>query len=122
MKQLFERARANAPVILFLDELDIIAPARSGSNDPPTDEIVGQLLQELDGIQSQEREVFPLGRRQPCRADRSCGVVAFSGAVGDSSPGFPWPGTAVVRAPPEEAAGVRYWRRISDTRQRVKGR
>ena len=27
VKQLFERARANAPVILFLDELDIIAPA-----------------------------------------------------------------------------------------------
>jgi transitional endoplasmic reticulum ATPase len=31
VKQLFERVRANAPVILFLDELDIIAPARFGS-------------------------------------------------------------------------------------------
>jgi SpoVK/Ycf46/Vps4 family AAA+-type ATPase len=32
VKQLFERARANAPVILFLDELDIIAriPGRRG--------------------------------------------------------------------------------------------
>ena len=51
VRQLFERARANAPVILFLDELDIIAPARTGGNDSLTDEIVGQLLQELDDIQ-----------------------------------------------------------------------
>jgi SpoVK/Ycf46/Vps4 family AAA+-type ATPase len=60
VKQLFERARANAPVILFLDELDIIAPTRMGGNDPLTDEIVGQLLQELDGIQSRDSEVFLL--------------------------------------------------------------
>jgi SpoVK/Ycf46/Vps4 family AAA+-type ATPase len=60
VKQLFERARANAPVILFLDELDIIAPARMGGNDSLTDEIVGQLLQELDGIQSRDSEVFLL--------------------------------------------------------------
>jgi SpoVK/Ycf46/Vps4 family AAA+-type ATPase len=60
VKQLFERARANAPVILFLDELDIIVPARNGSNDALSDEIVGQLLQELDGIQSRDSEVFLL--------------------------------------------------------------
>jgi SpoVK/Ycf46/Vps4 family AAA+-type ATPase len=60
VKQLFERARANAPVILFLDELDIIAPARTGGNDALTDEIVAQLLQELDGIQSRDSEVFLL--------------------------------------------------------------
>jgi SpoVK/Ycf46/Vps4 family AAA+-type ATPase len=60
VKQLFERARAKAPVILFLDELDIIAPARMGGNDALTDEIVGQLLQELDGIQSRDSEVFLL--------------------------------------------------------------
>jgi SpoVK/Ycf46/Vps4 family AAA+-type ATPase len=60
VRQLFERARANAPLILFLDELDIIAPARMGSNDALTDEIVGQLLQELDGIQSRDSEVFLL--------------------------------------------------------------
>jgi transitional endoplasmic reticulum ATPase len=31
-----------------------------GGNDPLTDEIVGQLLQELDGIQSRDSEVFLL--------------------------------------------------------------
>jgi hypothetical protein len=75
VKQLFERARANAPVILFLDELDIIAPARSGSNDALTDEIVGQLLQELDGIQSRDSEVFLLAL-PPTMPNRSIALCA----------------------------------------------
>lgn len=62
VKQLFERARSNSPAILFLDELDIIAPNRSsvGGGDPLTDEIVGQLLQEIDGIQIHDSHVFLL--------------------------------------------------------------
>jgi ATPase family associated with various cellular activities (AAA) len=39
---------------------DLIAPTGMGGNDPLTDEIVGQLLQELDGIQSRDSEVFLL--------------------------------------------------------------
>jgi SpoVK/Ycf46/Vps4 family AAA+-type ATPase len=60
VKQLFERARSSAPAILFLDELDVIAPDRLlvGGNDQMTDEIVGQLLQEMDGIQARESQVF----------------------------------------------------------------
>ncbi len=60
VKQLFERARATAPAILFLDELDIIAPGRSfgGGSDQLTDEIVGQLLQEMDGIRVHDSHVF----------------------------------------------------------------
>jgi SpoVK/Ycf46/Vps4 family AAA+-type ATPase len=62
VKQLFERARANSPAILFLDELDIIAPDRAvmGGSDPLTDEIVGQLLQEIDGIRAQSNQLFLL--------------------------------------------------------------
>lgn len=62
VKQLFERARANCPAILFLDELDIIAPDRTamGGGDPLTDEIVGQLLQEVDGIRAQPSQLFLL--------------------------------------------------------------
>ncbi len=45
VKLLFERARSNAPAILFLDELDVIASDRAAAgNDQLTDEIVGQLL------------------------------------------------------------------------------
>ena len=60
VKLLFERARSSAPAILFLDELDIIAPDRAatGGNDQLTDEIVGQLLQEMDGIIARDSHVF----------------------------------------------------------------
>jgi SpoVK/Ycf46/Vps4 family AAA+-type ATPase len=72
VKLLFQRARTQAPVILFLDELDIIAPARVGTNDPLTDEIVGQLLQEMDGIQAQENQVFLLAAtNHPENVDRA---------------------------------------------------
>jgi SpoVK/Ycf46/Vps4 family AAA+-type ATPase len=72
VKLLFQRARTQAPVILFLDELDIIAPARVGSNDPLTDEIVGQLLQEMDGIQAQDSQVFLLAAtNHPDNVDRA---------------------------------------------------
>jgi SpoVK/Ycf46/Vps4 family AAA+-type ATPase len=56
-----------------LDELDIIAPARMGGNDPLTDEIVGQLLQELDGIQSRDSGVFLLAATNHAEEiDRAC--------------------------------------------------
>jgi len=60
VKLLFERARSSAPAILFLDELDVIAPDRAaaGGNDQLTDEIVGQLLQEVDGISARDSHVF----------------------------------------------------------------
>lgn len=62
VKNLFERARSQAPCILFLDELDIIAPNRVASQyDALTSEIVGQLLQEMDGIRQTASHVFVLG-------------------------------------------------------------
>jgi len=62
VKLLFERARSNSPAILFLDELDIIAPDRTNSvrSDSLTTEVVGQLLQEIDGIQAHDSHVFLL--------------------------------------------------------------
>ena len=62
VKMLFERARNHAPCILFIDELDIVAPGRgSRNNDSFTQEIVGQLLQELDGVKSVAGQIFLLG-------------------------------------------------------------
>jgi SpoVK/Ycf46/Vps4 family AAA+-type ATPase len=60
VKELFERAREAAPSVLFLDELDIVAPARGGGGSDFTQEIVGQLLQEMDGAKSQTQTVFVL--------------------------------------------------------------
>ena len=60
VRELFERARESAPSLLFIDELDIIATARGGQSDTILTEIIGQLLQEMDGIAAQTRPVFVL--------------------------------------------------------------
>ncbi|KAL9263452.1 Calmodulin-interacting protein 111-like protein [Drosera capensis] len=51
VKSLFAKARANAPSIIFLDELDSIAPIRGREKDgvSVTDRVVSQLLVEMDG-------------------------------------------------------------------------
>lgn len=59
VRQLFDRARGQAPCILFLDEIDAIAPTR-GAGDSFTNEIVAQLLQELDGVATRKGQVFLL--------------------------------------------------------------
>lgn len=62
VRELFERARESAPCLLFLDELDIVASARggNGNSDQFTQEIVGQLLQEMDGVKAHPQHVFIL--------------------------------------------------------------
>ncbi|GGX34096.1 AAA family ATPase [Undibacterium squillarum] len=61
VKNLFERARSQSPCILFIDEIEILAPSRSGDQaNSVSTEIIGQLLQEMDGIKSQNGMVFVL--------------------------------------------------------------
>lgn len=61
VKALFEKARSAAPAILFLDEIDLIAPSRSSrSKDSFTGEITSQILQEMDGITLHKENVFVL--------------------------------------------------------------
>jgi hypothetical protein len=61
VREVFASARAEAPSILFIDELDVLAPARSaGEADNLTRELTGQLLQELDGIKATPQTVFVL--------------------------------------------------------------
>lgn len=60
VRELFERARESAPSLLFIDEIDIIASARGGGNDSFQTEIIGQLLQEMDGAKAQTQAVFVL--------------------------------------------------------------
>lgn len=57
----FRRAREASPAILYLDEIDTVAPTRGGGNDDAfTKELVGQLLQEIDGAKADPRPVFVL--------------------------------------------------------------
>ncbi len=56
----FDEARQNAPCVLFIDELDALGYSRrklQGSNSRP---IVDQLLQELDSIGSENRDLLIL--------------------------------------------------------------
>ncbi|MEM0121687.1 MAG: AAA family ATPase, partial [Thermoprotei archaeon] len=59
IREAFRRARQSAPCIVFLDELDAIAPVRgAGYEDSGASErVVTQLLTELDGIEKLENVV-----------------------------------------------------------------
>lgn len=58
--KLFGEARANAPSILFLDEIDALIPSRMGGVHQPSDKIVNQFLHEMDGL-VQNTGVFFIG-------------------------------------------------------------
>ncbi|CAJ2511831.1 Uu.00g074560.m01.CDS01 [Anthostomella pinea] len=52
VRQVFSRARASAPCILFFDELDALVPRRDGNGPDSSARVVNQLLTEMDGINS----------------------------------------------------------------------
>ena len=52
VRQLFARAYAAAPCILFLDDFDALAPRRGSDHTGVTDRVVNQLLTFLDGVES----------------------------------------------------------------------
>ncbi|MGH3714493.1 MAG: AAA family ATPase [Micromonosporaceae bacterium] len=61
VRDLFQRARHAAPTLVFLDELDALAPRRGQSTDGgTTDRVVASLLTELDGVESL-RDVVVVG-------------------------------------------------------------
>ena len=49
VRDLFGKARAASPCVLFLDELDAIATRRGMGNDATVDRVINQLLIEMDG-------------------------------------------------------------------------
>ena len=53
VREVFKKARQASPCILFLDELDAMAPSRSGgsSDSHVSERVVSQLLTEMDGIE-----------------------------------------------------------------------
>merc|ERR1711966_519682 len=53
VRDLFDKARAASPCILFFDEMDSIARARgSGQGSDTSDRVINQILSEIDGIGS----------------------------------------------------------------------
>ncbi|MDI6637751.1 MAG: CDC48 family AAA ATPase [Bacillota bacterium] len=61
VREIFSKARRVAPCIVFFDEIDAIAPARTASSDSAVmDRVVSQLLTEIDGIE-QLRGILVIG-------------------------------------------------------------
>jgi len=60
VREVFARARAVAPAILFFDEIDALAPVRGNSSNSVTDSVVAALLTEMDGV-SERGDVFVIG-------------------------------------------------------------
>lgn len=63
VRDLFDKARAAAPCVLFFDELDSVAKARGGSVGDAggaADRVINQILTEMDGMGS-KKNVFIIG-------------------------------------------------------------
>lgn len=50
VRDVFHRARAAAPAIIFFDEFDALAPVRGKSSSTVSDSVVAALLTEIDGV------------------------------------------------------------------------
>lgn len=63
VREVFEKARAAAPCVLFFDELDSIAKSRGGSGGDgggASDRVINQVLTEMDGMGA-KKNVFIIG-------------------------------------------------------------
>ncbi|TQS43302.1 AAA family ATPase [Cryptosporangium phraense] len=70
VRELFRRAREAAPTLVFLDEVDALAPVRGQSTDGgTTDRVVAALLTELDGVESLRNVVVVGATNRPDMVD-----------------------------------------------------
>lgn len=58
ISQLFETARERAPSVIFFDEIDAVAMARSGDLDETSRRVLSTLLTELSGFDAENDEVM----------------------------------------------------------------
>ena len=71
--RLFQRARQVAPTVIFIDELDSLAPARgSGLGEPAvTERVVNTILAEMDGLEELQGVVVMGATNQPNLIDQA---------------------------------------------------
>ncbi|KAJ1662408.1 Ribosome biogenesis ATPase rix7 [Coemansia sp. RSA 1646] len=55
VRQVFARARASSPCVIFFDELDALCSRRSGEQNEASARVVNTLLTEIDGMESRKR-------------------------------------------------------------------
>jgi len=71
VRELFAKARQAAPCVVFIDEIDTLAPARGRNSGDAgvSDRVVGQFLTELDGVQQQSQIVVIGATNRPDSLD-----------------------------------------------------
>jgi transitional endoplasmic reticulum ATPase len=69
--RLFQRARQVAPTVIFIDEIDSMAPARGGGMGEPavTERVVNTLLAEMDGLEELRGVVVIAASNRPALLD-----------------------------------------------------
>jgi len=65
IREIFEKAEKNSPAIVFIDEIDSIAPKRGEGTDQTEKRIVAQLLTLMDGIKSRGQLVVMAATNRP---------------------------------------------------------
>nr|CAB3267831.1 ATP-dependent zinc metalloprotease YME1L1 [Phallusia mammillata] len=86
IRQLFEKARAQSPAIIFIDEIDACGSKRSNSSRQPyARQTINQLLQEMDGFASKEHiivmgatntgEILDKALTRPGRFDQKVNIM-----------------------------------------------
>lgn len=69
VRQLFTRARAASPCVLFFDELDALAPRRGTDVNQSTERVVNQLLTEMDGTEGRQSVYLIAATNRPDMID-----------------------------------------------------
>lgn len=92
---IFEKARAQSPCVLFFDELDALAYSRSKANSEHTRTVVNEFLSQLDGVGRDNKSVL---------------ILAATNMPWDVDPAMKRPGRfsrQVFVPPPDAAARLR---------------
>ena len=71
IRDIFEKAEKNAPAIVFIDEIDSIAPKRGEGTDQTEKRIVAQLLALMDGLKSRGQIVVMAATNRPDDIDEA---------------------------------------------------
>ncbi|CAO3599891.1 unnamed protein product [Absidia cylindrospora] len=69
LRKAFEEAEANAPAIIFIDEIDAIAPKREKTNGEVERRVVSQLLTLMDGMKARSNVVVIAATNRPNSID-----------------------------------------------------
>jgi transitional endoplasmic reticulum ATPase len=70
VRETFRKARQAAPCVIFLDEIDAIAPVRGTSSDSGvTERVISQLLTEMDGLEALHNVVVIAATNRPDMID-----------------------------------------------------